>query len=127
MVSVGAMECAKCGAYMSSQTPHWNPLYQSACAARSCIKIEIERCRLSYPCTQRWEALEHLPDNPRVRFCAKCQSAVHLVERKSELHELARQGKCVAIRRAESKTAIGIPPAGDLVGGNLKSRIVISS
>jgi hypothetical protein len=72
--------------------------------------IEIERCRLSYQCIQRWEALEHLPDNPRVRFCGECQSAVHLVELDSELRELARQGKCVAIQRVDSETVVGIPP-----------------
>jgi hypothetical protein len=87
--------------------------------------IEIERCRLSYQCTQRWEALESLPDQPRMRFCGKCQSAVHLVERDSELRELARQGKCVAILRMDSETVVGIPTAGDQ--GNLKSRSVISS
>lgn len=59
--------------------------------------IAIERCHLGYPCSQRWEALEPVLDNPRVRYCDRCQSAVHLVERENELFELARQGKCVAV------------------------------
>jgi hypothetical protein len=34
--------------------------------------------------------------------CGQCQSAVHLIEKKSELGELARQGKCVAILQKDA-------------------------
>jgi hypothetical protein len=61
--------------------------------------ISIEHCHMSDQCTQRWEALEPVLDNPRVRYCGQCQSAVHLAEREKELVELARQGKCVAVMR----------------------------
>lgn len=73
------------------------------------MSIEIERCRLSYRCEQRWESLEVLPADPRVRFCGKCQSAVHLVERPSEFDELTRQGKCVAVVHADRITGVGKP------------------
>ena len=60
------------------------------------MTIEIERCRLAYRCTQRWESLDPLPGALRVRFCGKCQSAVHLAQTTQQFDELARQGKCVA-------------------------------
>lgn len=52
-------------------------------------------------CSQRWEALELVRDNPRVRYCDLCRSAVHLVEHEAEMLELARLGKCVAIARED--------------------------
>jgi hypothetical protein len=59
--------------------------------------IAMENCHRSSLCTQRWESLETVLDNPRVRYCARCGSAVHLVECGKELVELARQGKRVAV------------------------------
>jgi hypothetical protein len=64
--------------------------------------ISIERCRLGFRCTQRWEALEPIPGTSRVRYCSQCQAAVHLIEKESELGELARQGKCVAILQKDA-------------------------
>jgi hypothetical protein len=58
--------------------------------------IAIERCHRNSDCTQRWEGLEPVIDNPRVRYCGECQSAVHLAEHETELAELVRQGKSVA-------------------------------
>lgn len=77
--------------------------------------IAIERCHHSYPCSQRWEALEPMLDNPRVRYCGRCQSAVHLVERENDLVELARQGKCVAVVREESVLAVAVQSVRDHV------------
>jgi len=73
--------------------------------------IAIERCRLSDQCTQRWQALEEMRDNPRVRYCGQCQSAVHLVEHESELMELVRQGKSVAVLRKDLLAITGMPDA----------------
>lgn len=70
--------------------------------------ITIERCHMSRQCGQRWELLEPVLDNPRVRYCDQCQSAVHLVELERELIELARQGKCVAIVREDCIIAAGL-------------------
>jgi len=70
--------------------------------------IAIERCRLSDQCTQRWEALEEMRNNPRVRYCGQCQSAVHLVEHESELMELVRQGKSVAVVRKDLVAIAGM-------------------
>lgn len=63
------------------------------------MRIAIERCHLSGECTQRWEELELVRDNPRVRYCDLCQSAVHLVDHEAEMRELARMGKNVAVLR----------------------------
>lgn len=71
--------------------------------------IAIEHCRLSDQCTQRWQALETVRDNPRVRYCDQCQSAVHLVEHEHELIELARQGKAVAVLRKDFLSTAGTP------------------
>lgn len=65
------------------------------------LRIAVERCRLNGACTQRWEALEPVRDNPHMRYCGLCQSAVHLVEHEAEMHELARMGKSVAIVRKD--------------------------
>lgn len=72
------------------------------------MTIEIERCRLSYRCTQR-EALDPLPGALCVRFCGECQSAVHLAKGKAEFDELARQGRCVAVGRADMTSMVGVP------------------
>jgi hypothetical protein len=50
---------------------------------------------------QRWEALEPVRGNPRIRYCGLCRSAVHLVEHEAEILELARMGKCVAVQRRD--------------------------
>jgi hypothetical protein len=63
------------------------------------MQIAIERCHLNGQCTQRWEALEPVRDNPRIRYCSECQAAVHLVEREAELVRLAELGKSVAMMR----------------------------
>ena len=76
--------------------------------------IAIERCRLSEQCTQRWQALETVRDNPRVRYCNQCQSAVHLVEHEYELIALARQGKSVAVLRRDALSTAGMPNARQL-------------
>ena len=85
------------------------------------MTIEIERCRLAYQCTQRWEALDPLPGALRVRFCAKCQSAVHLAQTTVEFDELARQGKCVAFQFDDEGIAVGVPRrrrSGDMIQAN---------
>jgi len=57
----------------------------------------IQGCRLNHRCTQRWETLEIMPSNQRVRYCGHCSSVVHLVDRQEEFLELVRQGKCIAM------------------------------
>lgn len=61
--------------------------------------IAIERCHLNGQCNQRWEALEPVLNNPRVRYCGTCKCAVHLAEHEREMADLARHGKNVAILR----------------------------
>lgn len=71
--------------------------------------ITIEHCHMRHQCSQRWEVLEPVLDNPRVRYCGQCQSAVHLAEQEQELVDLARQGKCVAVVREDFVMAVGLP------------------
>ena len=59
--------------------------------------VSIERCRLGNQCTQRWEELELLPGKSCMRYCRHCASAVHLIERESQIEEFTRRGKCVAL------------------------------
>jgi hypothetical protein len=65
------------------------------------LRIDVEHCRLNGGCGQHWDALEPVHDNPRVRYCSLCQSAVHLAECELELAELARIGRNVALMREE--------------------------
>jgi hypothetical protein len=71
------------------------------------LHISIEHCHLNGRCTQRWEALELVRDSLRVRYCALCNSAVHLAEHEAEMLELERMGKCVAMLRSEPITSPG--------------------
>jgi hypothetical protein len=57
---------------------------------------------LNGACTQRWEALEPVRGSPSIRYCGLCKSAVHLVEHETEMDELARMGKSVAIVHKDS-------------------------
>jgi hypothetical protein len=65
------------------------------------LRIAIEQCHLNGQCVQRWEALEPVHGNPRLRYCSQCQAAVHLVEHEAELAELSRLGKNVAVQRED--------------------------
>jgi len=47
--------------------------------------------------------------SPSIRYCARCQSAVHLAEGECELDELVRMGRNVALMREEAPLAHGIP------------------
>lgn len=69
----------------------------------------IEHCRFAYRCDQQWDSLEVIPNNPRVRFCSKCQSAVHWADGKQEFNKLARQGKCVAVADIDDSRTMGLP------------------
>lgn len=73
------------------------------------MTIEIERCRLLFRCTQRWERLDPVPDTMSVRYCAQCQSTVHLAQTTTEFDELAAQGKCVAFRSDDNGLTVGMP------------------
>ena len=79
------------------------------------LRIAVEHCRLNGACTQRWEALEPVRDNPRMRYCSLCQSAVHLVEHEAEMLELARMGKCVAVQREDPIEEGSSPVPGQAV------------
>jgi hypothetical protein len=58
---------------------------------------DIRNCKFAYRCTQRWADFEPVPGTMRVRFCTRCQSAVHRADTQAEFDELAAQGKCVAV------------------------------
>jgi hypothetical protein len=59
--------------------------------------IDIRNCKLEYRCNQRWEQLDPVPGAITMRFCTRCQSAVHRADSEAAFAELARQGKCVAV------------------------------
>ena len=73
------------------------------------MRIEIERCHFNGQCSQRWEALEPVQGKPRIRYCSHCQAAVHLVEDETELAELARIGKNVAVMRDDAVISPELP------------------
>ncbi|HET7065376.1 MAG TPA: hypothetical protein VFI49_13980 [Rudaea sp.] len=59
--------------------------------------------------------LEPVRGNPRIRYCGLCQSAVHLVEHEAAMLELARMGKCVAVRREDPIEESSRPVPGQTV------------
>ena len=77
------------------------------------VRIDIERCHLNGQCTQRWDTLEPVRDEPRVRFCGQCRAAVHLAEGEDQLAELARLGKNVAVLRDDVAMACAPQLDGD--------------
>jgi len=70
------------------------------------LRIDVEQCRLNGQCSQHWDTLEPVHDNPRVRYCSLCQSAVHLAASTREVTRLVRVGKSVAVMRED-------PPLSD--------------
>jgi hypothetical protein len=79
------------------------------------MRIVIERCHLNGQCSQRWEALEPVRSNPRLRYCSLCQSAVHLAEHEKDLAELLRLGKNVAIQRDDWPLTEALPRTSERV------------
>jgi hypothetical protein len=77
------------------------------------MRITIERCHLSGQCVQRWEALEPMRGNPRLRYCSQCQAAIHLALHEAELSELARLGKSFALVRKDLVAAAWATSADD--------------
>ena len=72
--------------------------------------IDIRNCKLAYRCNQRWEQLEPVPGAAMMRFCARCQNAVHLVDSEEAFVEMAKQGKCVAVLHVDYPAAmVGVP------------------
>lgn len=65
------------------------------------LRIDVEQCRFNGQCSQHWDTLEPVHDNPRVRYCSLCQSAVHLAASTLEVTQLIRLGKCVAVMRED--------------------------
>ena len=98
--------CAPGESWTLSQLPE-NPV-----AAIARLRIDVERCRLNGRCGQLWDALEPVHDNPRIRYCARCESAVHLAEGERELDELVRMGRNVALMREEAPLADRIAQHG---------------
>jgi hypothetical protein len=78
--------------------------------------IDIENCPMQYRCHQRWEHMERVVGNPRMRFCLHCQTVVHRPDDETEFAELARKGKCVAVFPDASNDGLpdllGIPCPG---------------
>jgi hypothetical protein len=72
---------------------------------------DIRNCKFTYRCTQRWADLEAVPGTMRVRFCTRCQSAVHRADGEGEFDELARQGKCVAVFQDDAPLELTGKPA----------------
>lgn len=58
----------------------------------------IQGCDIEGLCSMKWDDLEQTSDE-RVRFCLKCQSAVHLVLDRSELENCFDQRFCVALAK----------------------------
>jgi hypothetical protein len=70
---------------------------------------DVRNCKLEYQCHQRWNQLETVPGALRLRFCNRCQSAVHRADSEEEFERLARQGKCVAVFYDSGESILGVP------------------
>ena len=71
---------------------------------------DIRNCKFAYRCNQIWQRLEPVPGTTRVRFCTRCQTAVHRADSEAQFAELALQGKCVAVNVTDSNDCmLGLP------------------
>lgn len=71
---------------------------------------DIRNCKFEFRCHQTWRRLESVPGTTRVRFCTRCQSAVHRADTEAQFAELALQGKCVAVNVTDPDTCtLGLP------------------
>jgi hypothetical protein len=70
---------------------------------------DIRNCKFEYRCHQRWDQLETVPGAVRLRFCNRCQSAVHRADSEEEFQKLASQGRCVAVFYSPDDSIIGVP------------------
>jgi hypothetical protein len=70
---------------------------------------DIRNCKFEYRCHQRWDQLETVPGALRLRFCNRCQSAVHRADSEEEFQKLASQGRCVAVFSECESPIVGLP------------------
>lgn len=83
---------------------------------------DIRNCKFEYRCHQHWDQLETVPGALRLRFCNRCQSAVHRADSEEEFQKLASQGRCVAVFCEWGESIVGVPcrPSKNGDEGSLK-------
>ena len=59
--------------------------------------IDIRNCPLAFECPRRWRQLAPIADQPSVRYCADCDTSVHLCRTDAEYRQHRLEGHCVAL------------------------------
>ena len=59
---------------------------------------KILNCPQLPRCIQKWDDLQPIPDNPKLRYCSACNKGVYYCETEKELLEHRAQGHCIAIK-----------------------------
>ena len=67
----------------------------------------IANCRFAFRCPMTWGSLQAIEETMRVRYCDKCETAVHLCLSERELDDHAMKGHCVAYVEFEDSAAEG--------------------
>lgn len=74
----------------------------------------IANCRFAFECTQRWRDLAPVRGHRDVRYCAACQTAVHLCVTAEEFRERTALGHCVALVRVSQKGSRAEPQGDEM-------------
>lgn len=69
---------------------------------------EILNCKFAFRCGQTWGALKAVQGVPGVKYCERCESAVHLCRSAEEFEEHASRGHCVALVGLLGRTTVGL-------------------
>ena len=64
----------------------------------SLISWDIQYCPLTNGCFARWQKLEPIQGEARIRYCEACQRSVYLCQTEEELVRHRALGRCVALQ-----------------------------
>lgn len=74
--------------------------------------MDIKNCKFVFQCPQNWDNLE-ITEFPSQCLCKVCNQLVFMATAESEVQEIAKQGKCVALFNADDFLAAGVIEAMD--------------
>ena len=57
---------------------------------------DITNCRFSFLCNMKWDELNRIESTPSVRYCQRCETAVHLCRNPADFDRHAEKGHSIA-------------------------------
>lgn len=69
--------------------------------------IEIGNCPLAFECDRRWDQLAAIAGERSVRYCQRCETAVHLCRTDQDYRQHRLKGHCVALAPPDEPMRVG--------------------